>query len=423
MKNTLTFIMAGGRGERLMPLTLDRSKPAVPFGGSYRLIDLTLSNCINSQLYKIIILPQYKSQSLTDHLEDGWNIFNHKLGHFLKVVPPQQRISGDWYRGTADSIRQNLYLIEQTRPHHILILSGDHIYKMDYGLFLTYHREKDADMSLALIELEKEMAPQVGVAEVDKDFRVRGFQEKPKENPKTIPGDPNRVLASMGIYLVRTDILLNALKTITKDDFGKDIIPYLIPKSRVYAYPFRQQNRIEDYVYDTQEDGKRRLRLEARTRDSSYWRDVGTLDAYWNANMDLTGLDPSFNLYGRNWPIHTYQVPAPPAKFLFSNERPDGFRVGKALDSLVAPGSIISGIVRNSVISYYVIIQSWATVEESVIMDDVIVGRHCKIKKAIIDKHNAIPANTEIGYDPSEDKKRFTLTPRGIVVVPKNFFQ
>ena len=423
MKNTLTFIMAGGRGERLMPLTLDRSKPAVPFGGSYRLIDLTLSNCINSQLYKIIVLPQYKSQSLSDHLEDGWNIFNHKLGHFLKIVPPQQRISGDWYRGTADSIRQNLYLIEQTRPRQVLILSGDHIYKMDYSLFLTYHQEKDADMSVALIELEKEVAPQVGVAEVDEDFRIHGFQEKPKGNPKTIPGDLNRVLASMGIYLFRTDILLDALRAVSKDDFGKDIIPYLIPKSRVYAYPFRQRNRIEDYVYDTQENGERRLRLESRTRDSSYWRDVGTLDAYWNANMDLTGLDPSFNLYGRKWPIHTYQLPAPPAKFVFSNERPNGFRVGKALDSLVAPGSIVSGIVRNSVISYYVIIESWATVEESVIMDDVVVGRHCKIKKAIIDKHNAIPAHTEIGYNPNEDKKRFTLTPRGIVVVPKNFFQ
>ena len=423
MKNTLTFIMAGGRGERLMPLTLDRSKPAVPFGGSYRLIDLTLSNCINSQLYKIIVLPQYKSQSLTDHLEDGWNIFNHKLGHFLKIVPPQQRISGDWYQGTADSIRQNLYLIEQTRSRQVLILSGDHIYKMDYSLFLTYHQEKDADMSVALIELEKEVAPQMGVAEVDEDFRIHGFQEKPKGNPKTIPGDPNRVLASMGIYLFRTDILLDALRTVSKDDFGKDIIPYLIPKSRVYAYPFRQRNRIEDYVYDTQENGERRLRLESRTRDSSYWRDVGTLDAYWNANMDLTGLDPSFNLYGRKWPIHTYQLPAPPAKFVFSNERPNGFRVGKALDSLVAPGSIVSGIVRNSVISYYVIIESWATVEESVIMDDVVVGRHCKIKKAIIDKHNAIPAHTEIGYNPNEDKKRFTLTPRGIVVVPKNFFQ
>jgi glucose-1-phosphate adenylyltransferase len=423
MKNTLTFIMAGGRGKRLMPLTLDRAKPAVPFGGIYRLIDLSLSNCINSGLYKIIILPQYKSQSLTDHLEDGWNIFNQKLGHFLKIVPPQQRISGDWYRGTADSIRQNLYLIELTRPNHILILSGDHIYKMDYSRFLRYHLKKDADLSISLIELGKEMAPQMGIAEVDDDFRIRDFQEKPKENPKTIPNDPNRVFASMGIYLFKTDALLNALKSNSKDDFGKDIIPHLIPNSRVYAYPFQQQNIIEDYAYHTLENGERKLRLEPKTHDSSYWRDVGALDEYWNANMDLTGLDPSFNLYGKNWPIHTYQIPAPPAKFVFSNERPEGFRVGKALDSLVAPGSIISGIVRNSVISYYVFIQSWATVEESVIMDDVVVERNCKIKKAIIDKHNVIPSNTKIGYNPKKDRNRFTVTPRGIVVVPKGYFK
>jgi len=423
MKNTLAFIMAGGRGERLMPLTRDRAKPAVPFGGIYRLADLTLSNCINSQLYKIIVLPQYKSQSLTDHLEDGWNIFNQRLGHFLKIVPPQQRISGEWYRGTADSIRQNLYLIEQTRPRHVLILSGDHIYKMDYSRFLQYHLEKKADLSIALSELGKEMAPQVGIADVDEEYRIHGFQEKPKENPKTIPGDPSRVLASMGIYLFRTDILLDVLKSNNKDDFGKDIIPYLIPKSRVYAYPFQQQNSIEDYVSVTLENGERSLRLEPRTHDSSYWRDVGTLDAYWNANMDLTGLNPSFNLYGRNWPIHTYQVPAPPAKFVFSNERPESFRVGKALDSIVAPGSIISGIVRNSVISYYVVIRSWATVEESVIMNGAVVGRHCKIKKAIIDKHNVIPSHTKIGYNPDEDRKRFTVTPRGIVVVPKGYFK
>ena len=423
MKNTLAFIMAGGKGERLMPLTRDRAKPAVPFGGIYRLIDLTLSNCINSELYKIIVLPQYKSQSLADHLEAGWNIFNQKLGHFLKIVPPQQRISGDWYQGTADSIRQNIYLIEQTKPSHVMVLSGDHIYKMDYSRFLRYHLEKGADLSIALLELGKEVAHEMGIAEVDENYHIHGFQEKPKENPKTIPGDPSRVLASMGIYLFRTDTLLNALKSIDKDDFGKDIIPHLIPESRVYAYHYQQQNMIEDYVYDTLENGERRLRLESKAPDSSYWRDVGTLDAYWNANMDLTGLNPSFNLYGRNWPIHTYQVPAPPAKFVFSNERPNGFRVGKALDSIVGSGSIISGIVRNSVISYYIVVQSWATVEESVIMDDVVVGRHCRIKKAIIDKDNVIPAHSEIGYDPDEDRKRFTVTPRGIVVVPKGFFQ
>jgi glucose-1-phosphate adenylyltransferase len=422
MKNVLAFIMAGGRGERLMPLTQDRAKPAVPFGGIYRLIDLTLSNCINSQLYKIIVLPQYKSQSLTDHLEHGWNIFNQKLGHFLKIVPPQQRISGDWYRGTADSIRQNLYLIEYTNPHHVLILSGDHIYKMDYSRFLRYHLEKDADLTISFTELGKELAPEVGVADIDEQYRIHGFQEKPRENLKTIPENPDHILASMGIYLFKTDMLFDVLNEGNKDDFGKDIISSLVQNGRVYAYHFQKHNAIEDYIYSTKENGERSLRLEPRTRDSSYWRDVGTLDAYWNANMDLTGLNPSFNLYGRNWPIQTYQVPAPPAKFIFSNERSDGFRVGKALDSIVAPGSVISGIVRNSVISYYVVIRSWATVEESVIMDDVLVGRHCKIKKAIIDKHNSIPAHTEIGYNPKEDVKKFTVTPRGIVVIPKGYF-
>jgi glucose-1-phosphate adenylyltransferase len=423
MKNVLAFIMAGGRGERLMPLTYDRAKPAVPFGGIYRLIDLTLSNCINSGVYKIIVLPQYKSQSLTDHLEAGWNIFTQKFGHFLKIVPPQQRISGDWYGGTADSIRQNLYLIDQYNPKQVMILSGDHIYKMDYSRFLDYHLEKKADLTISLTELQKELAQEVGVAGVDEDYRIHGFQEKPKDNPTTIPGNPDRILASMGIYLFRTDILVDALKENEGDDFGKHIIPFLIPTARVYAYHFQRENAIEEYVYDTKENGGRKLLLEPRTRDSSYWRDVGTLDAYWNANMDLTGIDPSFNLYGRKWPIQTYQVPAPPAKFIFSNERSDGFRVGKALDSIVAPGSIISGIVRNSVISYYVVIRSWATVEESVIMDDVIVGRHCKIKKAIIDKHNSIPPHTEIGYNPKEDSKKFTVTPRGIVVIPKEYFQ
>jgi len=422
MKDVLAFIMAGGRGERLMPLTHDRAKPAVPFGGIYRLIDLTLSNCINSGLYKIIVLTQYKSQSLTDHLEAGWNIFTQKLGHFLKIVPPQQRISGDWYRGTADSIRQNLYLIDQFKPKHVMILSGDHIYKMDYNRFLDYHLEKRADLTICLTELRRDLAHEVGVTGVDEDYRIHVFQEKPKENPATIPENPDRILASMGIYLFKTDILVDALQNNVGDDFGKHIIPFLIPASRIYAYNFQRENALEDYIYDKRENGERRLRLESKTRDSAYWRDVGTLDAYWNANMDLTGIDPSFNLYGRNWPLQTYQIPAPPAKFIFSNERAENFRVGKALDSIVAPGSIISGIVRNSVISYYVVIRSWATVEESVIMDDVIVGRYCKIKKAIIDKRNVIPPHTEIGYNPKEDAKRFTVTPRGIVVVPRGCF-
>jgi glucose-1-phosphate adenylyltransferase len=423
MKDTLAFVMAGGRGERLMPLTGDRTKPAVPFGGIYRLIDFTLSNCVNSQIYKIIVLPQYKSQSLTDHLEAGWNIFSLKMGHFLKTVPPQQRTGLDWYRGTADSIRQNLYLIERHRPRYVLILSGDHIYKMDYGLFIQYHQEKKSDVTISLLEVDAGLADQFGVAEVDEDFRILGFREKPKENVKPIPGDPNHVLASMGIYLFKAELLLDLLKSGTEDDFGRDIIPAMVGDKRVYAYPYGQFNRIEDYIYVTLEDGEREPRLAARTRDSSYWRDVGTLDAYWNANMDLTGVDPYFNLYGNRWPIHTHQILAPPAKFIFNFERPESFRVGKALDSLVAPGCIVSGIVRNSVLAYNVIVRSWATVDESVILDDVVVGRGSKVKKAIIDKHNVIPPDTEIGYNPKEDQKRFTVTPRGIVVVPKGFFK
>ncbi|MBN1850203.1 MAG: glucose-1-phosphate adenylyltransferase [Deltaproteobacteria bacterium] len=423
MKDVLAFIMAGGRGERLMPLTMDRTKPAVPFGGIYRLIDFTLTNCVNSGLYKIIILPQYKSQSLNEHLEDGWNIFSHKIGHFLKIVPPQQRTGTDWYRGTADCIRQNLYLIERYRPDYALILSGDHIYKMNYKRFLKYHEEKGADITISLIEVPVESAHQFGVAEVDDDFRIRGFQEKPKKNIKTIPGDSTHVLASMGIYIFRTKTLLDILKSGKEDDFGRDIIPRLLDTHRIYAFAYGRENRIADYIYETLDDGERSLKFEPKTRDSTYWRDVGTLDAYWNANMDLTGVDPYFNLYGRLWPVHTNQIPAPPAKFIFANERSNESRVGKALDSIVASGCIVSGIVRNCVLSYNVTVRSWATVDESVILDNVTVGRYSRIKKAIVDKHNIIPPNTEIGFNPKEDAKHFTVTPRGIVVVPKGYFK
>ncbi len=423
MKDTLAFVMAGGRGERLMPLTRDRAKPAVPFGGIYRLIDFTLSNCVNSQIYKIIVLPQYKYQSLTDHLENGWNIFGQKIGHFLKIVPPQQRIGMDWYRGTADSIRQNLYLIEHYKPSHVLVLSGDHIFKMDFGLFLRYHQEKGGDCTISFSEVATEVAHEVGVGEIDKNSRVLSFQEKPKKNAKTVPGDPNHVLASMGIYLFRRETLVEILRSGKEEDFGRDIIPRLLGSYGVYAYPYRQENRIKDYVYMTSETGERQFQLVPRTRDSEYWRDVGSLDEYWNANMDLTGVDPYFNLYGRNWLTHTYQAAAPPAKFVFSTERKKGFRVGKALDSLVAPGAMVSGTVRDCVLSYNVVIRSWATVDESVILDGVVVGRHCKIKKAIIDKENVIPPHTEIGYSPVMDRERFTVTPRGIVVVPKGYFK
>jgi glucose-1-phosphate adenylyltransferase len=326
------FVMAGGRGERLMPLTRDRTKPAVPFGGIYRLIDFTLSNCVNSGVYKIIVLPQYKSQSLNDHLEAGWNIFSRKIGHFLKIVPPQQRIGLDWYKGTADSIRQNLYLIERYKPEHVLILSGDHIYRMDYSLFLSYHEEREADLTISLLEVSKELAGQYGVAAVDEAYRISGFQEKPKKEVKTIPGNPRHILASMGIYAFRTESLVEVLQSSKENDFGRDIIPGMLDAYRVYAYPYNNKNCIEDYIYVTLENGERQLKLDPCTRDSGYWRDVGTLDSYWNANMDLTGVDPYFNLYGQKWPIHTYQFAAPPAKFVFATERKEGFRVGKAGD-------------------------------------------------------------------------------------------
>jgi glucose-1-phosphate adenylyltransferase len=294
---------------------------------------------------------------------------------------------------------------------------------MDYGLFIQYHQERGADLTVSLLEVDKDLAGQFGIAEADSDFRIVAFREKPKEKVQTIPGDPNHVLASMGIYVFKTETLLELLKGGDEDDFGRDIIPNMLTSHRVFAYPYVRFNQIRDYIYFTTDDGQREFRLEPRVRDSSYWRDVGTLDAYWNANMDLTGVDPYFNLYGTKWPIHTRQVLAPPAKFIFNNERHEGFRVGKALDSLVAPGCIISGIVRNSVLSYNIVVRSWATVDESVVCDDVVIGRDCRIKKAIIDKNNNIPPHTEIGYNPNEDRKHFTVTPRGIVVVPKGHFR
>jgi glucose-1-phosphate adenylyltransferase len=423
MKDVLTIIMAGGRGTRLMPLTEDRSKPAVPFGGIYRLIDIPLSNCINSQLYKILIFPQYKSQSLVDHLDEGWNIFSNDLGHYLRVVAPQQRTGEKWYGGTADSVRQNLYLIKREMPRYVMILSGDHVYKMDYTAFRDYHEKVDADVTVALLEVDRAQGSEFGIAEVDNNFRIRAWQEKPKE-PKPIPDDPDRCLASMGIYLFRTELLLDMLDKTDYEDFGRDIIPRAIDSLKIFAYPFRRMNRIRDYIRQVDPDGARRTHLVEATRDSQYWRDVGTLDAYWNANMDLTGVDPFFNLYGSLWPVRTRLRQYPPAKFVFNHKENIEPRTGTAVDSLVSPGCIISGgTVRSSVLSWDVMVRSWAQVDESVIMDRVEVGRYCKIKKTIIDKENVIPPYTEIGINPQTDRERFTVTPRGIVVVPKGYFR
>jgi len=420
MRDVIALIMAGGKGERLYPLTKDRSKPGVPFGGIYRIIDVTLSNCINSNIYRIVVLPQYKAQSLVEHIEAGWDIFSYDLGHYLKVVHPQMRTGDQWYLGTADSVRQNLYLIDREAPEYVLILSGDHVYKMDYGHLMAYHQERDADITVSVIEVPASDAHRFGIVAVDRDYRVTGFLEKPESAP-AIPGDPDHALGSMGIYIFKTPVLVDLLKTSGGLDFGKDIIPEAVERRAVYAFPYKKENRIDDFVYRIREDGSRVRVLEPRIKDSSYWRDVGDLDAYWNANMDLTGVEPMFNLYGTKWPLRTFQAQYAPVKTVFRNAAAN--RIGMALDSIVSHGTIISGgVVKNSVLSYNVMVRSWSEVRESVIMSEVEIGRHCRIMKAIIDKNNIIPPNTEIGYDPEEDRKRFTVTPRGIVVVAKETF-
>jgi len=420
MRDVIALVMAGGKGERLHPLTRDRSKPAVPFGGIYRIIDVTLSNCINSNIYKIMVLPQYKAQSLVEHIEAGWNIFSYDLGHYLKLVHPQMRMGDQWYQGTADSVRQNLYLIEREAPEHLLILSGDHVYKMDYARLKAYHEERDADITISVIEVPTYDTHRFGILEVATDYRITGFREKPQTAP-TIPGDPDHALASMGIYLFKASVLGDLLRSSDKDDFGRDIIPEALGKYNLFAFPYKKENRIEDFVYTIHEDGSRERVLQSCIHDSGYWRDVGDLDAYWNANMDLTGVEPAFNVYGTRWPLRTFQAQYPPVKTVSKNKA--ATRIGMSLDSIVSHGTIISGgIVRNSVLSYNVMVRSWAEVRESVIMSNVEIGRHCRIMKAIIDKGNIIPPNTEIGYDPEKDRKRFTVTPRGIVVVAKGTF-
>lgn len=422
MKNVLAMIMAGGKGERLMPLTRQQAKPALPFGGIYLLIDLPLSNCINSGIYKMIMLPQYRSQTLMQHLEGGWNIFSPDLGHYLKIAPPQMMAGESWYLGTADSIRQNLYLIEQESPEHVLVLSGDHVYKMDYARFAAYHETHDADVTISVVAVEKDTVSEYGIVQVGEGSRVKGFLEKPKSLDEISPNS-KEILASMGVYIFKTDVLTDLLTRDDKVDFGKHILPDMLGTHRVIAYPYHRENKIKDRMFYADEDGWRHEKIVEETRDSAYWRDVGTLDAYWNANMDLTGVDPYFNLYGRLWPIRTFQRQYPPVKSVFSKESGSDARAGKALDSVVAHGTIISGAtVRNSVLSYNVFVHSWAVVDESVVMEDVVVGRHSRIMKAIIAEGVHIPPDTEIGYNPTEDAKRFTVTPRGITVVTRENF-
>ncbi|MFH1779208.1 MAG: glucose-1-phosphate adenylyltransferase [Candidatus Omnitrophota bacterium] len=401
MKDIITFIMAGGKGERLYPLTRDRAKPAVPFGGIYRIIDVTLSNCINSGIRKIHVLIQYKCNSLIRHLRMGWNIFDAELGEYIDTVPAQMRVDERWYMGTADSVYQNLYSIELEKPEYVLILAGDHIYKMNYADMVKYHIEKGADCTVAVVEMEKDKAGLFGVLEVDKSGRVLGFEEKPKV-PKTVLGDPKHIYASMGIYVFNSSVLKEELISDSKNkdsahDFGKNIIPSMLTKAKVYAYDFKDENK----------------------KEAKYWRDIGTLDAYYEANMDLMQVTPIFNLYDRDWPIRTYIEQFPPAKFVFAGGE-DGKRIGVALDSMVSGGCIISGgKVERSILSPYVRVNSYAEVVDSVVMEGVDIGRYAKIRRAIIDKDVKIPQEMEIGYDLKKDKKRFTVTESGIVVVAK----
>ena len=401
-KDTVVMVLAGGKGERLRPLTRDRAKPAVPFGGIYRIIDFSLSNAMNSGLRRIFVLTQYKSISLTRHLRRGWGHLSYALGEFIENVPAQQRLGDVWYRGTADAIWQNVYLLDQLkpRPRFVLILSGDHVYQMDYTGLLAYHAASGAGATVCAQERPVEGASEFGVISVDDAFRIRAFQEKP-ERPDTIPGRPDRVLASMGVYVFDTDFMIERLGEAAEQemfDFGHDVLPRMIERGDdVRAYSFGDKD------------------------NPGYWRDVGTIDAYWAANMDLVGLTPELNLYDREWPIHTYQGRYPPAKFLHDGAQ-EGGRMGVAVDSIVSTGCIISGgRIQRCVLSPRVRTNSYSYAFESILMEDVDVGRYAKLRRVIVDKGVRIPPKTQIGYDPAEDAERFTITDSGIVVVPKGF--
>ena len=397
--NAVAFVLAGGVGVRLHPLTRDRAKPAVPFGGKYRVIDYTLSNCVNSGIRKIFILPQYKSFSLALHTRDAWNIFSPELGEFLVHLSPQMRVGEDWYKGTADAVYQNIYHLEQIDEDYVLILSGDHIYKMDYGHFIRYHQRRRADLTISAIEVDLREAHRFGVIQVDEMGKVCGFEEKP-ERPKAIPGKRGKAFVSMGVYIFNRKTLIDILNKDagmeTSHDFGKDIMPYMYPNHRVFVYRFGMTG------------GK----------DANYWRDIGTIDAYYQANMDLASVSPVFNLYDRNWPIRTYEGQYPPAKTVFADE--DKGRAGKALDSIICSGVIISGgRVERSLISPGVRINSYAEVTESILLHNVVIGMHAKVKRAIIDKGVRVPAGMKIGYDLEKDRQRFFVSDEGIVVIPK----
>ncbi len=392
LDDILVMVLAGGVGERLYPLTKDRAKPAVYFGGPYRIIDFALSNCINSGLRRIFIALQYKSLSLSRHLRMGWSVVADELGEFIEILSPQKRVGEHWYLGTADAVYQNLYSILREKPKQLIVLAGDHVYKMDYAKMLRFHEEHGAGATLAAIEVPSEDASRLGVLQTDGEDRLTAFLEKPKDLP---PG--GQVLASMGIYIFDMDVLVPALEEDaardTSHDFGRDIMPALISRVPVYAYRFYDENK----------------------KAAKYWRDIGTLDAYYEANMDLCQVNPEFNLYDPEWPLRTYQVQAPPAKFVFADE---GRRCGQALDSIISAGCIISGSkISGSVLCPNVRVHSFCEIEQSILMPGVRIGRHARIRRAIVDRDVFIPRGAVIGYTDEEDRRRHTVSENGIVIV------
>jgi glucose-1-phosphate adenylyltransferase len=405
MAKVLAMILAGGEGRRLDPLTRDRAKPAVPFGGRYRIIDFVLSNFANSGILRMKVLVQYKSDSLNTHVQRAWRL-TALLNEYVEIVPAQMRVGPKWFEGSADAIYQNLNIITDEEPEFTFVFGADHIYRMDVREMFRFHREMNADLTVAAIPIPVAEASQFGVIEVDNESRMIGFVEKPKEHVKTIPGDPNHCLASMGNYLFTTEALVQEIVKDAGDpnsahDFGKSIVSAMYRNKRVFVYDFTK-NEVPGQSL----------------KERGYWRDVGSIDAYYQSNMDLVAVDPVFSLYNDRWPIYTLQYHHPPAKFVFNNVG-EG-RVGQATDSLISEGCIISGgHVHHSILSPKVRINSYAYVEDSIIFEDVNVGRHCKIRRAIIDKHVDIPPGTSIGYDLEEDRKRFHITPSGLVVVPK----
>ncbi|MDX1693121.1 MAG: glucose-1-phosphate adenylyltransferase [Ketobacteraceae bacterium] len=397
IRDTFALILAGGSGSRLRSLTKWHAKPSIPFGGKFRTIDFPLSNCINSDIRRIGILTQYKSHSLNSHIQKGWSFLRPELGEFIDLIPAQQRVKDSWYQGTADAIFQNIDIIREVDPAFVLVLAGDHIYKMDYSLMIQHHIDTDADMTVGCIEVPLDEAREFGVMSIDTDCKIQKFSEKPA-NPDSLPNNPELALASMGIYVFSTEFLYNCLETDadisnSHHDFGKDIIPRsLRAGARIFAYPFR----------------------DPETSDPGYWRDVGTIDAYYEANMELLAVTPDLNLYDETWPIWTYQSQLPPAKFVFD----DNDRRGIAIDSLVSGGCIVSGsVARRCLLSNNVRIHSYSQLQDSVILPNSSVGRHCRLKKVIIDQHCNIPEGMEIGYDHEKDAEHFYVSPKGVVLV------